>query len=82
MYRYIKVVLVLFSVTLVTLFVQHHVELSESGDKNNIYLYYPPGKTEKNKKTSNEEYRTFLINVRLSDTIPINRKIPDSRPDR
>lgn len=82
MYRYIKFVLALFTVTLVTLFIQHHVELSDSKPTNHdVYIYYPPGSGKIRVKTSKKEYKRYLINVRLSDSIPINRKIPDSRPE-
>lgn len=43
-------------------------------------MFYPANG--KGKRTTKEEFNKYLINVRLSDDIPVNRDIPDSRPDR
>ena len=80
-YKYIQVVLVLFGIASVILFIQHHIELRDS---NTIWtssqVFYPANG--KGKRTTKEEFNKYLINVRLSDDIPVNRDIPDSRPDR
>jgi hypothetical protein len=53
-------------------------------DSNTIWtssqVFYPANG--KGKRTTKEEFNKYLINVRLSDDIPVNRDIPDSRPDR
>jgi hypothetical protein len=80
-YKYIQVVLILFGIASVILFIQHHIELRDS---NTIWtssqVFYPANG--KGKRTTKEEFNKYLINVRLSDDIPVNRDIPDSRPDR
>lgn len=80
LYRYVQVVLVLFGIASVTLFIQHHIELRDSNTiLTSSQVFYPiNGRGE---RTTKEEFNKYLINVRLSDDIPVNRDIPDSRPD-
>ncbi|CAC5364921.1 GALNT [Mytilus coruscus] len=82
MYRYIRVVLILFGISFTALFIQHHVELSEfRSEQKSKDVYYPPNSRYRGLHTTRQEFQEYFINVRLSDDIPVNRDIPDSRPD-
>lgn len=83
MYRYIRVVLILFGISFTALFIQHHVELSElRSEQKSKDVYYPTNSRDRGLQTTRQEFQEYFINVRLSDDIPVNRDIPDSRPDR
>ncbi|XP_076102776.1 inactive polypeptide N-acetylgalactosaminyltransferase-like protein 5 isoform X1 [Mytilus galloprovincialis] len=82
MYRYIRVVLILFGISFTALFIQHHVELSEfRSEQKSKDVYYPTNSRDRGLQTTRQEFQEYFINVRLSDDIPVNRDIPDSRPD-
>lgn len=81
-YKYTQLALIVFLTIIVILFVQHHFEFKDIiPAKTNPEIYFPPESSARGQKTSKTEFQQYLINVRLSDDIPVNRDVPDSRPD-